>query len=256
MSRSRVVGEAPRRTVPPPTLAIDIGGSHIKATVLSAAGIMLARPVRVETPNPAKPAAVLDAIVGIVGPLPAYRRVAVGFPGAVRDGRVLTAPNLGTAHWHGFHLAQALADRLGRPTRVLNDADVQGLGVIDRKGLECVLTLGTGIGSSLFRNGLLLPHLELGQHPLFDNKTYDEYLGAAALEKKGRRKWNRRLAKAIPVVRRLTNYDLLHLGGGNARMVDFELPEKVKLAANIGGITGGVRLWDRTLDPLFGGRGS
>jgi polyphosphate glucokinase len=252
--------QAPARAARKPalrllTLAIDIGGSHIKASVLSPAGIMLSRPVRIDTPHPAKPAAVLDAIADLVAPLPLYRRIAAGFPGAVRDGRVLTAPNLGTAHWHGFPLAEALAERLKRPARVLNDADVQGLGVIDGKGLECVLTLGTGVGSSLFQDGLLLPHLELGQHPIFNNKTYDEYLGAAAFEKKGRRKWNRRLLKAIPVVHRLTNYDLLHLGGGNARMIDVALPAKVKLAANVAGITGGIRVWDQALDPLFAGAG-
>jgi polyphosphate glucokinase len=245
---------ARKSAVPLLTLAIDIGGSHIKASVLSPAGVLLSRPVRVETPQPAKPAAVLDAIVALVAPLPLYRRVAVGFPGAVRDGRVLTAPNLGTADWHGYRLAESLAKRLRRPTRVLNDADVQGLGVIEGRGLECVLTLGTGVGSSLFKDGLLLPHLELGQHPIAGNKTYDEYLGAAALAKKGRRKWNRRLEKAIALVHRLTNYDLLHLGGGNARMIAFELPAKVRLAANVGGITGGIKVWDRALDPLFAGR--
>jgi len=237
------------------TLAVDIGGSHIKASILSPAGVMLAQEVRVATPDPAKPAAVLDAIAGLAAQLPRYRRVAVGFPGALRDGRVLTAPNLGTDYWHGFALAEKLAGRLDRPTRVLNDADVQGLGVIEGKGLECVLTLGTGVGSSLFKDGMLLPHLELGQHPFVDNKTYDEYLGAAALEKKGHHKWNRRLEKAIEVVNRLINYDLLHLGGGNARQIAFKLPAKVRLAPNIGGITGGVRVWDRALDPLFAGRG-
>ena len=237
------------------TLAVDIGGSHIKASILSQAGVMLAQPVRVETPDPAKPAAVLDAIAGLAAQLPRYRRIAVGFPGAVRDGRVLTAPNLGTDFWQGFALAEKLAARLERPTRVLNDADVQGLGVIEGKGLECVLTLGTGVGSSLFKDGMLLPHLELGQHPFVDNKTYDEYLGHAALEKKGHHKWNRRLEKAIEVVSRLINYDLLHLGGGNAQVIAFKLPAKVRLAANIGGITGGVRVWDRALDPLFAGRG-
>jgi polyphosphate glucokinase len=235
------------------TLAIDIGGSHIKASVLNPAGGMMVAPARVDTPHPATPKAVIEAISGLAAPLPPYQRVSVGFPGVVCEGRILTAPNLGTADWQGYLLAQALSARLRRPTRVLNDADVQGLGVITGRGLECVLTLGTGIGSALFKNGRLLPHLELGQHPVCNNKTYDQYLGADALRRKGVETWNRRLRKALDIVHTLVNYDLLHLGGGNAKEIDFQLPGNAKLAANIGGITGGIRLWDPLHDEHFPG---
>ncbi len=235
----------------PRTLAIDIGGSHLKASVLDAAGAMLAERVRIATPRPAMPAAVLEALAGLLLELPSFDRISVGFPGVVRDGRILTAPNLGTEDWRNAPLAAALADRFGRPTRVLNDADVQGLGTIVGQGLECVLTLGTGIGCALFRNGRLLPHLELGQHPIRTKKTYDRWLGDAARRKKGDRKWNRRLRKAIPVVRTFFNFDRLHLGGGNAKRIDFELPPDVRLAANTAGITGGIRLWHADLDEVF-----
>src|SRR5579863_9571434 len=173
------------RAVPPFTLAIDIGGSHVKASVLDRRGAMVAAPVHVRTPQPATPEALLRAIQGLARMLPAYDRASVGFPGYVRLGRVYTAPNLGTERWAGFQLDRALTRRLKKPARVLNDADVQGLAAIEGCGLECVLTLGTGIGSSLFQDGHLLPHLELGQHPLHKGKTYDQYLGNAAADKKG-----------------------------------------------------------------------
>jgi len=235
----------------PFTLAIDIGGSHVKASVLDRDGTLIAREVRVLTPRPATPRAVLQAIAGLVAELPPYDRISAGFPGYIRRGRVATAPNLGTKAWAGFRLDQGLQKRLKKPARVLNDADVQGLGAISGHGVEVVLTLGTGIGSALFHDGALMPHLELGQHPIAKGKTYDGYLGNAALKHKGPKRWNHRLKKAIEIVRTLTNFDTLHLGGGNVRLIDFHLPPHVKRAANIEGITGGVRLWDRSFDAFF-----
>lgn len=232
------------RTEPLRILGIDIGGTFIKAAVLDASGRMMAPEVRLRTPANPVPRIVLETIQSLVRQLPAYDRVSAGFPGYVVDGEVYTAPNLGTADWRNFPLADTLAKQLKKPARVLNDADIQGLGVIDGNGLEFVLTLGTGIGSALFRDGCLLPHLELGQHPIRTRETYDQYLGDAALKRIGPRKWNRRLQKAIETVRTLVNYDRLHLGGGNAAAIDFTLPENVKIADNIGGITGGVKLWN------------
>jgi polyphosphate glucokinase len=236
------------------TLAIDIGGSQIKASVVDMSGRMIAREMRLPTPAVPTPKAVLEAIRVLAGQLPAYDRISAGFPGYVAEGRVHTAPNLGTEAWHDFPLADALAQHLRKPARVLNDADVQGLGVISGHGLEFVLTLGTGVGSALFKEGLLLPHLELGQHPIHKRKTYDQYLGNAALKKKGRVRWNRRLQKAIVIVHTLINYDMLYLGGGNAAAINFKLPQKVRIASNSGGITGGVKLWDRVLDSVFSHR--
>lgn len=236
------------------TLAIDIGGTHIKASVLDPAGRMIAPEVHQLTPRPSKPTAVLEAIRALAQQLPAYDRVSAGFPGYVADGRVHTAPNLGTPAWRDFALAAALSKVLHKPARVLNDADVQGLGVISGRGLECVLTLGTGVGSAFFKNGMLLPHLELGQHPIHKGKTYDQYLGDAALKDVGPTKWKKRLKKAIAIVETLVNYDTLYLGGGNARVIDFTLPKNVKIASNRNGITGGVKLWAGALDDFFGSR--
>jgi polyphosphate glucokinase len=239
----------------PFTLAIDIGGSKLKATVLDRTGVMITDRARVPTPHPASPRRVLRALASLVEPLPPFDRVSVGFPGVVRDGRILTAPNLDDRAWRGFDLAAALADQLGKPVRVLNDAEVQGLGVITGQGLECVLTLGTGMGFALFRNGHLMPHLELGQHPAPKKKSYDRYIGNAALERKGRRRWNRRLRKAIDAIDTLVNYDTLYLGGGNAAKISLDLPSNVHRVANIAGLTGGVKLWDREFGDLPDARG-
>jgi polyphosphate glucokinase len=237
----------------PLTLAFDIGGSHLKAGLLTPAGEMLGERVRVVTPEPASPAAVVEALGVLAVQLPACDRVTIGFPGVVRHGIVLTAPNLGTKAWREFDLARVIADKLGKPVRVLNDASVQGLGVISGCGTECVLTLGTGMGFALFLEGRLAPHLEMSQHPIKGGKTYDEYVGAKALEKIGVRRWNRRVRKIVRILETVVMYDTLYIGGGNSRLIELPLPDKVKTVSNAAGITGGVRAWDRRLDHLFEG---
>lgn len=235
----------------PFTLAVDIGGTNIKASVLDAAGVLAAEQIRSPTPKPATPQAVLDAIAKLAAQLPPFQRISAGFPGVVRGGQVLTAPNLGTNYWGSFQLIDALAERFGTPVRLLNDAAVQGLGVVQGHGLECVLTLGTGVGCALFRNRRLLLHLELGQYRARRRRTYDQYIGQAALVKKGPGRWNRRVRKVIDIVTELTCCDVLYLGGGNARKIAFEVPRHVKIVSNTAGITGGIRLWEPELDELF-----
>jgi polyphosphate glucokinase len=235
----------------PVTLAIDIGGSHLKAGILTVSGEMLADPARVETPKPAKPDAVVAALEGLSQQLGRFDRVSIGFPGVVRGDVVLTAPNLGTKEWHGFKLGAIMAEKLGKPVRMLNDASIQGLGVITGRGLECVLTMGTGMGFALFQEGRIAPHLEFSQHPVRKGKIYDEYVGQAALKAVGRRHWNRRIRRVIDILETVINYDILYIGGGNGRLIDPPLPANVKIVANTAGITGGVRLWDERMDPGF-----
>ena len=238
----------------PLTLSIDIGGSHVKAGVLNPAGLMTAGPARIPTPQPARPSAMVAALVAMVTPLAPHDRVSIGFPGVVRHGVVLTAPNLGTAVWQGFPLASVLAEHLGKPARLLNDATIQGLGVIAQRGVECVLTMGTGMGFALFRDGQLGPHLEMGQHPVKTDRTYDRYVGAAALKRVRRRRWNQRVRKTIALMQTLTNFDTLYIGGGNAGVIEGRLPDNVRIVSNKAGITGGVRLWDSRMDDFFAGQ--
>ncbi len=232
----------------PLTLSIDIGGSRLKAGVLDEAGSMIAGPVRTETPQPSGPEAVVPALGGLARQLGRYDRISIGFPGVVRAGQVLTAPNLGSAEWHGFPLADRMAEASGKPARLLNDASVQALGVIGGRGVECVITLGTGMGFALFRNGRLAPHLEMGQHPVRTGKTYDRYVGAAALKSAGARRWNKRVRRAIGFISTLVGYDTLYVGGGNAKLLDpealAELPGEIRVVSNEAGITGGARVWN------------
>lgn len=244
------MSEAPHPSGPL-TLGIDVGGTHLKASVLAPDGQMIEKAVRVATPHPAKPALVVDLLVTLVQPLGAFDRVSVGFPGVVRRGRVMTAPNLGTADWRGFALSEILQQRLGKPVRMMNDATVQGLGVIVGRGLECVITLGTGMGFALFDRGYPAPHLELAHHPVHKGDDYDQWIGDAVLKTVGAKTWNKRVKKAIGIIERLVNYDTLAIGGGNARKIDFTLPPNARTVSNDAGITGGVRLWDPLLDPVF-----
>jgi polyphosphate glucokinase len=161
----------------------------------------------------------------------------------VRHGRVLTAPNLDNKGWKGYDLAGALGRALGKPVRVANDADVQGLAVIAGKGVEMVVTLGTGFGTGLYLEGRLAPHLELSHHVFRKGETYDEQLGNAARKRVGNRKWNRRVRKAVRVLRALTNFDHLYIGGGNAKKIDFELDPDVTVVSNDAGLKGGIALW-------------
>src|SRR5256886_956459 len=194
------------------TLAIDIGGTGIKAVVLSATGKPLTERSRVKTPKPATPGAVINTIVELAKQQGEFDRVSVGFPGVVRRGITLNAPNL-NGRWSGFHLADALSKKLGAPVRVANDADVQGFGVIAGHGVELVITLGTGFGSGLFVDGKLVPNLELGHHPFQKGKTYEELMGDAVLKKVGKKKWNKRLVRAIRTLDLVFNYDLLYIVG-------------------------------------------
>ena len=226
------------------TLAIDIGGTGLKASVLDEQGGMMVKRVRMPTPHPSRPKDILPAIGALVKQLPDFDRISAGFPGVVRHGTVLTAPHLGTKAWKGFDLQDALAKQFGKPARVENDAEVQGLGIITGHGLEVVLTLGTGIGSAIFENGRMTPHLELAQHPIHKSATYDDYIGDVARKTLGKKKWSERVLRTIDIVRTLLNFDTLYLGGGNSANLTIRLPANVKLASNDEGILGGFRLWD------------
>jgi polyphosphate glucokinase len=236
----------------PRTLAIDIGGTGVKTIVLDSRGKPLTERTRVDTPRPATPRAVLAAIVSLAKAQGAFDRVSAGFPGVVRRGVTETAWNL-DPRWIGTDLRSLLERALGKPARVANDADVQGLGAIRGTGVELVVTLGTGFGSSLFVDGRLVPNVQLAHHAAWRRGTYEDELGDRALEKAGKKKWNRRLAKAIATLSALFNYDRLYIGGGNARKVKLDLPPNVRLISNVAGLTGGIGLW-RTDAPDAGSR--
>jgi len=185
----------------------------------------------------------MSTLWALIEPLGEFDRVSVGFPGVVVEGVIATAPNLGTKEWRGFDLARAIADKTRRPARVLNDAGVQGYGVIEGKGVEMILTLGTGMGHALYSDGNYVPNIELAHHPFKKGKTYEEYIGKKALEKIGKKKWNKRVQEVIEQVLPIFNPRKLYLGGGNAKKLKIELPENVVLTENVAGLLGGIALW-------------
>jgi polyphosphate glucokinase len=232
----------PRQANEPTTLAIDIGGTGVKGILLDARGKPISERERGDTPQPATPENILALLDVIAGKLRGFHRVSAGFPGVVKRGVTLTAHNL-DQNWVGFELEKVLSRRWKKPVRVANDAAVQGLAAIRGRGVELVITLGTGFGSSLFTEGRLVPGLELAHHPWQKNKTYEDYLGKHGLRKLGRKRWNKLVEQAIPQLEALFNCDHLYIGGGNAVKIDFALPKHVTRVPNEDGLLGGAALW-------------
>jgi polyphosphate glucokinase len=226
------------------TLAVDIGGGSIKVLALNDQGAPVTETLSQPTPAPADPDAVLTLIRDMADTLPPHRRVSVGFPGVMKSGVAHNAPNLGDELWRGVRLNERLTHVLQRPVRAVNDADLQGLGVVRGKGVELVLTLGTGMGTALFTNGMLVPNLELGHHPLRDGHTYEDLVRDSELKCIGPAAWTARVLNAIEQLEPIFNYDTLHLGGGNVRHLRVELPDKARSFSLAEAMRGALKLWD------------
>jgi polyphosphate glucokinase len=215
-------------------LVIDIGGTGIKAMVLNEIGEPIKELKRVPTPKSGKPEEVITAIQKLAKEIAPFHRISVGFPGVVRSGVVGDAVNL-DGDWKDFNLTKALEQKFKKPVRAANDADIQGFGAISGKGIELVLTLGTGVGSSLFVDGRLVPNVEVGK----------DKLRGAELERVGKKRWNRRLMKLVGKLEAMFHYDRLYIGGGNAEMVNISLlPGNVTIVSNLNGLLGGIALWN------------
>jgi polyphosphate glucokinase len=226
-------------TESPRTLVIDIGATGIKAMLLDDLRRPLRQRVRRETPSSGKPGKIMDVVVELAKRFEPFDRVAVGFPGVIAQGSVKEAPNL-AVEWQGFNIGQVLEASLERPVRVANDADVQGFGAISGIGVELVITLGTGVGTSLFVDGRLVPNLELGTKKLQNT----------ALQKVGKKRWNKRLAKFIRKLNAIFHCTRLYIGGGNSSYVNIKkLPPHVTVVSNLNGLTGGLALWRNCAEP-------
>jgi polyphosphate glucokinase len=245
----------------PYTLSIDVGGTGLKANVLGAAGTLVADRVKVPTTYPMPPERMVEQLTGLVAKLPGADRVSCGFPGMVRNGHVLSAPHFVTTKgpgttidpklvtaWSDFDLAGALAQAIGKPCRVANDADVQGAAVVQGGGFEVVITLGTGFGTAFFMDGSLMPHLEFAHLVFRNGETFNEQLGEPVRKKIGDERWNKRVRKAIAYLDALSFFDHLYIGGGNAPRVNRrdlgEVLERITVVDNKAGILGGIKLWD------------
>lgn len=215
------------------TFVIDIGGTGIKALMLNEIGEPVGERLRVPTPVTKTPAAIIKAIKGLVKQAGKFDRISVGVPGTVRAGVTTGVVNLGT-EWDHFHLTKTLSTTFGKAVRAANDADMQGFGAISGSGVELVLTLGTGVGSSMFVDGRLVPNVRVGKNKL----------RKAELKRIGKKRWNRRLGNLVAKLERMFQYDRLYIGGGNAAMVDISLlPGNVTIVSNLNGLLGGIALW-------------
>jgi len=262
MSCPAAARRGPGQTVPVTmTLAVDCGGTGLKASVLDEDGTLHAKPIRVPTPYPLSTTRFLDEIADLAAGLPPADRATVGVPGMIRHGVVITTPHYVTEsgprsralaplveEWSGYDVRAALSARLGLPTIVLNDAEVHGAGVVTGVGLELVLTLGTGLGCALFDGGRLAPHLELSQAPVRWGLSYDTYIGDRERKRLGPAFWSRRVRRVVDALRPVFVWDRLYLGGGNSRVITPEvlatLGDDVVIVPNTAGIVGGVRAWN------------
>ncbi len=245
----------------PYTLSIDVGGTGLKANVLGATGTFVADRVKIPTAYPMPPELMVEKLTGLAKKLPEADRTSCGFPGMVRNGHVLSAPHFVTQSgpgtqivpellkaWSDFDLASALSASIGKPCRVANDADVQGAAVVQGKGFEAVVTLGTGFGTAFFMDGRLLPHFEFAHQEFRKGETFNQQLGEPVRKKIGDKRWNKRVQKAIAYLNALTFFDHLFIGGGNAQRINRRdlgpVLEHITVVDNSAGILGGIKLWD------------
>jgi polyphosphate glucokinase len=182
----------------------------------------------------------------------------------VRRGHVVSVPSLSRVEpggprveeqaelWEGYPLEEALVKAFSKPLLLANDADVQGCAVVSGKGFEYVMTLGTGVGTALFNEGLLLPHIELSHGPFRHGQSFDIQLGDAERRNIGNKRWNTRVHKALFWIEDVLYPDRIYIGGGNAKRLDFDPGPTVEIVSNTAGILGGIKLWERHESVLHG----
>jgi polyphosphate glucokinase len=226
----------------PVTLAIDVGGSHVKAALLGATGHLVSERLRLPTPDPLTPKGLLAMLIDLAETLDAHDRVSVGINGLVDGGRIYAIPVTANPAFRGFDLTAKFRRRIRRPVRILNDAQMHGLGFIRGRGVEVAITLGTGLGSAVFIDGKLGPHVQFLSGAGDQELKGGDY-GDLALQSLGRKKWSRRVESLIDLLRRLTNFEHLYVGGGNASKLKIDLPKDVSRGDNSAALLGAVRMW-------------
>ena len=238
------------------TLAIDVGGSGIKALVLDSNGEPLNERTRIDTPYPCTPDLFLSLVADLVQGFPSFDRVSIGFPSMVRDGKTLRVVPFSRSVkdgprdpelfflWDGYPLQSEIHGLFGAPTLLANDADVQGCAVVSGKGTEFVMTLGTGVGTSLFHNGSMLPHMELS-HGTFAGESIDIELGNANRKIIGNKQWFKLVERAVQDFNAKLFPDRIFIGGGNSKLLaDVDLGPLVEIVPNTAGLMGGIKLWE------------
>jgi len=213
-------------------LVVDVGGTHVK---LLASGQK--DPVKLDS-GPKMTAAKMVKAVRKVTAGWDYSGVSIGYPGPVIHGHPLSEPhNLGRG-WVGFDFKKAF----GRPVKILNDAAMQALGIY-KSGRMLFLGLGTGLGSAMIVDGVLEP-MEVAHLPYKKGRTFEDYLGLRGLQRLGKKRWRRHVAKVVEELKNALEADYVVLGGGNAKLLK-KLPPGSRLGDNSTAFTGGFRLWEQ-----------
>jgi polyphosphate glucokinase len=212
-------------------LVIDVGGTHVK---VGTTGRKM--PLKIpsgKTMTAARMAAdVRQAVAGLK-----YDAVSIGYPGPVRHGKPTREPhNLGGG-WIRFNYEKAF----GAPVKVINDAAMQALGAY-AGGRMLFLGLGTGLGSALVADGILMP-LELAHLPYRHGGSYEDYVGLRGLVRLGRKKWTHHVHAVVALLRGGLQADYVVVGGGQTKKLK-TLPPRVRISGNQSAILGGLRLWD------------
>ncbi|HTX60654.1 MAG TPA: ROK family protein [Verrucomicrobiae bacterium] len=215
-------------------LTIDVGGTHVK--ILRSGE---SEPRRFPSGPKMTPGAMVEGVRALAADWP-YDAVSIGYPGPVLHGVPAAEPHNLAPGWVAFDFAAAF----GVPVKVINDAAMQALGSY-RGGRMLFLGFGTGLGTAVIVDGALEP-LELAHLP-YKKATYEDYVGAHALKKFGRKHWRRNVEEVIATLSAAFSPDDVVLGGGNARLLK-NLPERCRLGDNANAFLGGFALWD----PAYG----
>jgi polyphosphate glucokinase len=224
-----------RRQTRPRILVVDVGGTHVKLLVTG-----LKEPIEILSGPTLTAKAMIRKVKAALKDLP-YDVVSIGYPGPVIHGRPLREPyNLGGG-WVGFDFRKAF----GRPVKIINDAAMQALGSY-KGGRLLFLGLGTGLGSAMIVDGVLVP-MELAHLP-YKGKTYEDYLGLRGLKRLGRRKWQRQVSKVVAELREALEAEQVVLGGGNVKKLK-KLPASTVLGDNQNAFLGGFRMWSKDRAP-------
>src|SRR5271154_1759848 len=216
----------------PKVLVVDVGGTNVK---------MLATGQKEVTKIPSGPTMPASKAVDIVKRASRgwdFDRISLGYPGPIINGHPLREPhNLGGG-WMGFNFRKAF----GHPVKIINDASMQALGSY-KGGRMLFLGLGTGLGSAMIVDGVLEP-MELAHLGYKSGKTYEDYLGLRGLERLGKKRWRKHVAKVTKMLKASLGADYVVLGGGNVAKLK-KLPPGARLGSNENAFRGGFRLWSQ-----------
>ena len=214
-------------------LVIDIGGTNVK---------VLASGQKTPLKIPSGPDLTPQRMVADVKKATAgwkYDVVSIGYPGPVLRGRPVIEPHNLAPGWVGFDFHRAF----GKPVKIINDAAMQALGSYN-KGHMLFLGLGTGLGAAMIVDGVVEP-MELAHLPYKKGRSYEDYVGARGLVRRGKKKWRKSVADVVEHFRAALAADDVVLGGGNAKKLE-TLPKGARLGDNANAFKGGFRLWERT----------